>query len=483
MSSSSNHTSSSTVFVDIHRGVKRKCRDDQNSQNSSQNDGSARKRYKTRTVQRDRRERAKLRASQLPQQDSNKPPFIPDTQFYFDDGDIYAVVDSILFCVHVDKLVAAGGLFEDLLGGVVKIQPSENEKIYDLPCLKVPLVSAREFRFFLGFLYEKIVLIKWVEAEQEEIIEDPEEDAEGEAEDASDLSATANNTNLATVNLAAVAADNASAHDVESEKPKKTPAPPAAPKPLLYWEAAASLLKVSNELNLGHVRKAALEALEHLFPTSGEPAFFKPVIGGLQTKADQELFHRTFPIQAIEMFEAYDVPVMLPMAYYHAAQLSLEDIIDGVQSGDERLQLKPATIITVLRGREALKASRRGVIFMWLDATLTHFGPKAASNGCYHWIMKSGDHCWGFLNRLHKHCRDTGHIDLYANGLESLSEKACKLFTHHLCKPCCQNVLEMADLGLKHNWTQIPFYFGLKSWDVLRKKQTSIDQAWDGDFS
>lgn len=77
--------------------------------------------------------------------------FRPDGKFYYETGDIFLIVERTFFCVHAEKLKVAGGIFEDLLSG--GIRPSEEEYLYGLPALNVPLVSLRQFRFFLAHIY------------------------------------------------------------------------------------------------------------------------------------------------------------------------------------------------------------------------------------------------------------------------------------------------------------------------------------------
>lgn len=81
----------------------------------------------------------------------NQELFKPDEIFYYDNGDIILIVEHTFFCVHTEKLKTAGGIFQDLLSG--HIRPSEEEFLYGLPMLYVPLVSLRQFRFFLAYIY------------------------------------------------------------------------------------------------------------------------------------------------------------------------------------------------------------------------------------------------------------------------------------------------------------------------------------------
>jgi len=84
------------------------------------------------------------------------PHYTHDFIFYFDDGDVYVILDSLLFRVHRKKLVEQGGVFEDLLGSPVN-HPNVAENPYGdgIPTihLSLDLLSVLEFQLFLKNLY------------------------------------------------------------------------------------------------------------------------------------------------------------------------------------------------------------------------------------------------------------------------------------------------------------------------------------------
>lgn len=130
-----------------HRGLKRKTADSF-IEHSSSPISRAKRRRSNPEIFTDRAEKHAT-SSRTPSPD--RILFRPDGKFYYDTGDIFLVVERTFFCVHAKKLQAAGGIFEDLLSG--NIRPSEEEFLYGLPALNVPLVSLRQFRFFLAHIY------------------------------------------------------------------------------------------------------------------------------------------------------------------------------------------------------------------------------------------------------------------------------------------------------------------------------------------
>lgn len=137
--------SSSDSEQKTQRGLKRKTVD--SFVEHSSRFGSRAKRHRSSPVYRT----SNKRATSIKNPDPDQTLFRPDGKFYYDTGDIFLIVEHTFFCVHTEKLQAAGGIFEDLLSG--SIRPSEEEFLYDLPALNVPLVSLRQFRFFLAHIY------------------------------------------------------------------------------------------------------------------------------------------------------------------------------------------------------------------------------------------------------------------------------------------------------------------------------------------
>lgn len=255
----------------------------------------------------------------------------------------------------------------------------------------------------------------------------------------------------------------------------------------LYWEAAIELLDVSTKLNLHEVRKSVISALGCLFPTEITEyriPKFRPIIAGYQDQVEEKMFYRTFPIKAINLFHEHGVPSMLPMAYYHAAQLSLEDIVNGVEDGGILWKLNTVDIIKVLKGREKLKTSRRQVLFPWLDDKLVEVGrdSEAGSATCERKLTLNGNYCWENFMEIYSQFNRSGFLDNITNGLQGLSENAEKIFGHYVCERCRSDALRLLRAGELENWGNLPEYFGFEDWDAVKKLQENIDRGWEDEY-
>lgn len=247
----------------------------------------------------------------------------------------------------------------------------------------------------------------------------------------------------------------------------------------LHWPATMALLDVSHKLDLPDVRRCAFEALELLFPCGPNFKSSKPAIQGIKTKKDRRLFLRLFPLQAINLFRFHNISALMPMAYYHAAQLPIEDIVNGVIRGDGVRETICAFDITkVLEGRERLKISRRSTVFGWLN-TLTPDGKvRRPSRDCENSPLGSGDTCFYYLLRVLLDFNRTGFLDERTDGLESLSEAAHVVFESHLCEFCWGAVQDKLRRGLQKNWGELPKYFGFTGWEDVMESQGIQDAAW-----
>lgn len=249
--------------------------------------------------------------------------------------------------------------------------------------------------------------------------------------------------------------------------------------PQLHWEGTMAVLSASHKLDLPTQRRLAIAALQLLFPCdidSYRPV--RPTIRGVKAK-ERETFLRMFPLQAINAFRDFDLPAFGPVAYYLAAQLSIEDIVNGVPRGDDTTETICAYDITrVLEGREKLRASRRSTVFSWLDNITPDGKPKRPCDACDNVPSWGGDTCFYYLLRTSIDFNRNGFLDTKTEALEGLPEKAWGVLKEHLCEHCWEEVMKWMQKGLDDNWRKLPTYFGLESWDQLIAAQAMSDAAW-----
>lgn len=259
-------------------------------------------------------------------------------------------------------------------------------------------------------------------------------------------------------------------------------------KQWVYWEAAAALLQVSKIYDLEHIREDAIAALEYLLPTTGKPERHKAIIAGLQTK-DNERFLRFFPLQAVNLCHECEIPAMLPMAFYHAAQCPIEDIVNGVEDNHGQLvTLDRNDVITVLKGRDKLQASRRRFLDC-IDDRLADFQPDREGDypepiclreSTNHWGESDG--CMQLLADMTRRFRRTAFLEGY-NILDGMSRTGFKTLERNLCPACRDIILPKICKGILKDWDLLPSYFGLGSWEDIRKQEKLWTEAYDGNYS
>ncbi|KAJ3517645.1 hypothetical protein NLJ89_g371 [Agrocybe chaxingu] len=236
----------------------------------------------------------------------------------------------------------------------------------------------------------------------------------------------------------------------------------------VYFEATLSLIRINEQLGLSKPREIAVAALKYLFPTTFRPNFKQVTIAGLKLH-EEEMFFRTFPIRAVNVITQYGLDALRPMAFYHASQLSMDDLFNGVRSGDdENGALDRITDWQVFRkiveGRERIQSSRRKVLFEWLEVPVT--ANVRLSEECEQRRMKSRETCLGFLAEVCGEFRKTNFLDGRCDALLGLNPRGHELFEEHLCENCWPVAEGHIYEAARKNWEQLPEYFGLEPWET-----------------
>ncbi|CAA7261070.1 unnamed protein product [Cyclocybe aegerita] len=240
----------------------------------------------------------------------------------------------------------------------------------------------------------------------------------------------------------------------------------------VHFEAALSLIRINEQLGLSKPREVGVAALKYLFPTTFRPNFEQVTIAGLKLH-EEELFFRTFPIRAVNVITEYGLDDLKPMAFYHASQLSMDDLFNGVRSGDDESgHLDRITDWEVFRkiveGRERIQSSRRKVLFEWLEVPVT--ANVLLSEECEQRKMKSNETCLGFLAEVCGQFRKTNFLNGRCDGLLGLNPRGHELFEEHLCEVCWPVAEGHMYEAARKNWEQLPEYFGLEPWETIEEQ-------------
>lgn len=184
-----------------------------------------------------------------------------------------------------------------------------------------------------------------------------------------------------------------------------------------------TLLDVSHKLDLHDVRLEAFEALRLLFPCGPDYRLsIKPAIQGIKTKRARQLFLRVFPPQAINLFRKYNISSLMLMAYYHAAQLSVKDIVSGVVGADGVKVTTCAYDITkVLERRDHLKWSRRFIVYGWLNTLTSDGKPRLIGEDCENGpAFETGETCFCYILRMLMELKSSEYLDTRTDTLPSV---------------------------------------------------------------
>lgn len=237
---------------------------------------------------------------------------------------------------------------------------------------------------------------------------------------------------------------------------------------------------MGSRLSLHLLREKAVENLKMLFPTSltkhGTP---KNIQISLEKK---ERHRRMYAIEAINAAREFDVPSILPLAYYAAAQLSFSDIVKGVPREDgTRVQLQIADVLRVIQGREDLILSRRHTVFRFLSKFTDTGKPVPPSAHCPNVPMHTGETCFYALMRMNLDFNSSGYMESTASALDVMSEESREMIEMFLCESCWKMFRDAMYIGRGKNWKALPRYFGLGRWEAVVEAQEMADRHWKSD--
>ncbi|KAG5646826.1 hypothetical protein DXG03_002203 [Asterophora parasitica] len=248
----------------------------------------------------------------------------------------------------------------------------------------------------------------------------------------------------------------------------------------LHWGSAVSLLHLSHMFDLVSVRTLVIDAFKLVFPSRFSSILAFPALAGIKPD-DRELFLRTYPLQAINLFRRYNLTSLLPMAYYRAAQLDIADIVAGVVCADgTRVTIPSSDVITIMEGRELLRRSRRTVSLRYLNDYLDDNEPEPPSPDCLNTSSRfTGDTCAQFLVKVVSDFNSSGYMDSKTDVLNMLPTNAHDIFELNLCGDCFDKVSTEISGGLVRNWKKLPSYFGWKDWKEITEAQKSEDKRYE----
>ncbi len=192
-------------------------------------------------------------------------------------------------------------------------------------------------------------------------------------------------------------------------------------------------------------------------------------------------FLRLYPLQMINIFNECGIVLYLPLAYYYAAQLSLEDIMFGVERPDgSREMLSDADKYLILNGKEELQLLRRNVTFEWLMMH-TRTGPVEQHDlGCNGGLRKHGTTCYEFIQDMYEAFNGpwSDFLSTRYDALNTLAPELLDIIDENLCHACSNLFMPRVSEGLLQSLDQLPLMFCEKTWDELAQRQKELAAEW-----
>ncbi|KAL0579750.1 hypothetical protein V5O48_002244 [Marasmius crinis-equi] len=242
--------------------------------------------------------------------------------------------------------------------------------------------------------------------------------------------------------------------------------------------AAMALLKGAHMLNLPKMRRAAMKGLHLMFPCDSGNDRWPPVVHGMDVPAD--LFQRLFPIQAVNLFTQCEVPLFLPMAYYYASQLDIDDILFGVRRPDGSVEhLGDGDKSLVLKSRDKLSGIRKKYTHEWLAEHGNERGDvEHELHGCW---MKTSPHtgqtCFDFIQSIKRDWESSGFFERM-DCLNGLPQEALQILKRNICTSCYEEYHPRIVQGVWDAWWELPGAYGLGTWSDLTERQKKFSEGW-----
>ncbi|KAG6857780.1 hypothetical protein H0H87_004196 [Tephrocybe sp. NHM501043] len=225
------------------------------------------------------------------------------------------------------------------------------------------------------------------------------------------------------------------------------------------------------------LRREAITTLKFLLPCGPKYTPASAAITGVP-KSAQSLLMRTLPFEVIRLCQEYDLPALLPMAFYHAAQLPIADIVGGIYglgSSEEKQHSAADLIIKIVTGRDQLKLAYRNVRLRYLN----EFNPDnwTDSEKCRGDDNK-WDHCTIYITKTLRQFNRDGFMDARTDVLDPMPQVRRKLCAH-LCSSCADNFNLSLEGGIASIWKRLPHYFDLGTWERVTEDQRAADRLYE----
>ncbi|KAG6920070.1 hypothetical protein DXG01_010138 [Tephrocybe rancida] len=237
------------------------------------------------------------------------------------------------------------------------------------------------------------------------------------------------------------------------------------------WNATKALLKLSDKYDFVSLRHEVIETLKFLLPCGPTYTPASSVITGIP-KSEQTLLMRVLPFEAINLCRRYELSALLPMAFYHAAQLPIADLLVGVPSNGTIACLPMDDIITILVGRDRLKLANRNVRLRYFN----EFEVDDWSDKC-RGRNNQWDLCTNYLARTQQEFNRDGFMDSRTDVLD-LMTRASRKISSHLCLNCADDLKQSLEDGVAAIWERLPGYFDLGRWETVVEAQRVVDERY-----
>lgn len=227
----------------------------------------------------------------------------------------------------------------------------------------------------------------------------------------------------------------------------------------------SSLLRLSTKYDVPHIRRRAISALQHYFPTT---------LSAYYNARERRRTHATGGVSTYFLLantcREAKADVLLPSILYSCSAQQLASILDGVPDLSRggttvHVELSHENKRAVVQSRHQLAALARTVTLRWL-----YFSDQEGEGGGRGGGGGGGcrdARCVAIRRKVGAKLLEGRASDGFVNPLSPFHDAFVELIDGDCCEACQRALERCVEGGREEVWQKVPAVFRLGSWDAL----------------
>ncbi|TDL25681.1 hypothetical protein BD410DRAFT_784719 [Rickenella mellea] len=230
------------------------------------------------------------------------------------------------------------------------------------------------------------------------------------------------------------------------------------PEAVIEFDVLASLLRMSTKYLFTHIRNAVIARLQQSFPDTLSKWDKTPVPSA------------STAFQVVALARETNARVLLPAALYRCCQEPLETILRGARDSNGLItKLHAMDIEACMIGMRFLVAARRKHTFRFLSKGPRYRAITGVRSVHVKWSEKCAklSYCGEFIQSFVQFAVRSGSWERH-DALVRTTDELWEARRQRVCVHCLAAWKKANTNGRENVWNELPSYFNLSEWDVIR---------------